>query len=145
MNNRLIDSYYNEGYVYCLLTRLRDPTSKKQLVKIGKTKMKTEDDEIKVKRKLLSRYNTYYPDYDVLYFIRTSNCHRAEKYIFKNLKCIHYKKEMYLYDKTKINSIFTTINKSFPNIQTQLLQLDIDQITTTNVIIRNLEKTEVSN
>jgi hypothetical protein len=152
---RLIESYYNDGYVYCLLTRIEDPNSKKQLVKIGKTKMKVEDDEIKVKKKLLSRYNTYYPDYDVLYFIRTGNCHKAERYIFKTLKCLHYKKELYLYDKKKLDKVFSIINKYFPNTQKQLLEFGLDknetkgcvlddhiqQITNTNVIIRCLEKT----
>ena len=138
--SQLINSYYNDGYVYCLLTRMQDPVSKKQLVKIGKTKMKIENTEKQVVKKLLARYNTYYPEYDVLHFIRTGNCHLAEKQVFKFLKKLHYKKEIYIYDKKQIQSAFDMINKCFPNAQQQLLKLNVEQITTTNETIRALEK-----
>ena len=137
--SRLINSYYNDGYVYCLLTRMSDPVSKKQLVKIGKTKMKTQDTENQVIKRLLTRYNTYYPEYDVLHFIRTGNCHLAEKHIFKNLKKFHYKKEIYVYDKKQIQRAFDIAKRSYPNAQEQLLELDVDQLTTANETIRNLE------
>ena len=137
--SQLISSYYNDGYVYCLLTRMFDPVSKKQLVKIGKTKMKTQDTENQVIKRLLTRYNTYYPEYDVLHFIRTGNCHLAEKHIFKNLKKFHYKKEIYVYDKKQIQRAFDIAKRSYPNAQEQLLELDVDQLTTANETIRNLE------
>lgn len=137
--SKLISSYYNDGYVYCLLTRMRDPVSKKQLVKIGKTKMKIQDTENQVVKRLLSRYNTYYPEYDVIHFIRTGNCHLAEKHVFKNLKKLHYKKEIYIFDKKQIQKAFDITNKCFPNAQEQLLELNVDQITTANETIRNLE------
>ena len=137
--SQLISSYYNDGYVYCLLTRMFDPVSKKQLVKIGKTKMKTQDTENQVIKRLLTRYNTYYPEYDVLHFIRTGNCHLAEKNIFKNLKKFHYKKEIYVYDKKQIQRAFDIAKRSYPNAQEQLLELDVDQLTTANETIRNLE------
>jgi hypothetical protein len=142
--SQLISSYYNDGYIYCLLTRIFDPVSKKQLVKIGKTKMKTQDTEKQVIKRLLARYNTYYPEYDVLHFIRTGNCHLAEKQIFRNLKDLHYKKEIYIYDKRQIQRAFDVANKCYPNTQEQLLKLNIDQITSTNETIRDLEtKTQV--
>ena len=137
--SQLISSYYNDGYVYCLLTRMFDPVSKKQLVKIGKTKMKTQDTEKQVIKRLLTRYNTYYPEYDVLHFIRTGNCHLAEKHVFKNLKKLHYKKEIYIYDKRQIQRAFNVANKCYPNAQEQLLELNVDQITIANETIRNLE------
>jgi|LakMenE18May11ns_1017448.scaffolds.fasta_scaffold9954569_5 hypothetical protein len=137
--SQLINSYYNDGYVYCLLTRMQDPVSKKPLVKIGKTKMKIENTEKQVVKKLLSRYNTYYPEYDVVHFIRTGNCHLAEKHVFKNLKKLHYKKEIYIYDKKQIQTAFDMINKCFPNAQQQLLKLNVEQITTTNETIRAFE------
>ena len=137
--SQLISSYYNDGYVYCLLTRMSDPVSKNPLVKIGKTKMKTQDTENQVIKRLLTRYNTYYPEYDMLHFIRTGNCHLAEKHIFKNLKKFHYKKEIYIYDKKQIQRAFDIANKCFPNAQEQLLELNVDQLTTANETIRNLE------
>jgi hypothetical protein len=118
---------------------MSDPVSKKQLVKIGKTKMKTQDTENQVIKRLLTRYNTYYPEYDVLHFIRTGNCHLAEKHIFKNLKKFHYKKEIYVYDKKQIQRAFDIAKRSYPNAQEQLLELDVDQLTTANETIRNLE------
>lgn len=137
--SQLIESYYNDGYVYCLLTRITDPNSKTQLVKIGKTTMKTCDSEHQVINKLMRRYNTYYPEYDVLYFKRTGNCHKAEKQIFRNLKKLHYKREMYLYDPDKIKKAFDNACVRFPNIQDQLTKLNINQISNTNIAIRNLE------
>jgi hypothetical protein len=116
-----------------------DPVSKKQLVKIGKTRMKTQDTEKQVIKKLLTRYNTYYPEYDVLHFIRTGNCHLAEKHIFKNLKKLHYKKEIYIYDKRQIQRAFNVANRCYPNAQEQLLELNVNQITIANETIRSLE------
>mgnify|MGYP000061542609 CR=1 FL=1 len=55
--SQLINSYYNDGYVYCLLTRMRDPVSKKQLVKIGKTKIHQIVTQIKQKETVCATKN----------------------------------------------------------------------------------------
>jgi hypothetical protein len=94
----------NDGFIYCILTGLTHDGNK--IVKIGKTSMKIQYDESQVYKRLLSRYSTYYPEFSIVHFKRTSNCHSAEKLVFKQLKKLHHKNEMYFFDKSKINSIF---------------------------------------
>jgi hypothetical protein len=136
--DKLVDSYYNDGYIYCLSTGLK--VNDISLVKIGKIGMKVNDTEQQVINKLLRRYNTYYPDYDVLQFVRVGNCHKAELSVFELLKDtgLHYKREIY-YNNNKISEIFDNISKEYPSIQDQLLKSDSITISSLNNTIRKLE------
>ena len=95
MIEELLESYDNDGYIYCLMTGLSvlsngSSQQEHSLVKIGKIGMKKNENEQQVIDKLLRRYNTYYPDYDVIHFMRVGNCHKAEMSIFESLKHLHY-------------------------------------------------------
>ena len=136
--DKLVDSYYNDGYIYCLSTGLK--VNDISLVKIGKIGMKVNDTEQQVINKLLRRYNTYYPDYDVLQFVRVGNCHKAELSVFELLKDtgLHYKREIY-YNNNKISEVFDNIREEYPSIQEQLLKSDSITISSLNNTIRKLE------
>lgn len=105
LEEKLISGYLNDGFIYCILTNLHH-TKDSKLVKIGKTRMNGTDTEDQVYQKLLRRYNTYYPNYSVILFKRTGNCHLAESLVFEELQELHHKKEMYMFDESKINSAF---------------------------------------
>jgi hypothetical protein len=136
--NKLVESYYNDGYIYCLSTGLK--ANDIPLVKIGKIGMKVNDTEQQVINKLLRRYNTYYPDYDVIQFVRVGNFHKAELSVFQLLKDtgLHYKREIY-YNNDIISDVFDNIREEYPNIQEQLLKSDSTTISTLNNKIRTLE------
>jgi hypothetical protein len=136
--DELLDSYYNDGYIYCLSTGLK--VNDVPLVKIGKIGMKVNDTEQQVINKLLRRYNTYYPDYDVIQFVRVGNFHKAELSVFQLLKDtgLHYKREIY-YNNDIISDVFDNIREEYPNIQEQLLKSDSTTISTLNNKIRTLE------
>ena len=136
--DKLLDSYYNDGYIYCLSTGLK--VNDVPLVKIGKIGMKVNDTEQQVINKLLRRYNTYYPDYEVIQFIRVGNCHKAELSVFELLKDtgLHYKREIY-YNNNKISEVFDNIKEEFPSIQEQLLKSNSTTTSNLNNIIRKLE------
>ena len=133
---QLIESYYNDGYVYCLSTGLNHDDV--PLVKIGKIEMKRNDTEQQVLNKLLRRYNTYYPDYDVIQFVRVGNCHKAELYVFELLKEYHYKREIYYYNEI-ISDMFEKICDEYPSIQEQLVCIDTNVVSVVNSKIRELE------
>lgn len=136
--DKLLDSYYNDGYIYCLSTGLK--VNDVPLVKIGKIGMKVNDTEQQVINKLLRRYNTYYPDYEIIHFIRVGNCHKAELSVFELLKDtrLHYKREIY-YNNNKISEVFDNIKEEFPSIQEQLLKSNSTTTSNLNNIIRKLE------
>lgn len=136
--DKLLDSYYNDGYIYCLSTGLK--VNDVPLAKIGKIGMKVNDTEQQVINKLLRRYNTYYPDYEVIHFIRVGNCHKAELSVFELLKDtgLHYKREIY-YNNNKISEVFDNIKEEFPSIQEQLLKSNSTTTSNLNNIIRKLE------
>ena len=136
--DKLVESYYNDGYIYCLSTGLK--VNDIPLVKIGKIGMKIHDTEQQVINKLLRRYNTYYPDYDVIQFVRVGNCHKAEMSVFQLLKDtgLHYKREIY-YNNAIISDVFDNIKEEYPNIQEQLLKSDSTIISTLNNKIRTVE------
>lgn len=136
--DKLVDSYYNDGYIYCLSTGLK--VNDVPLVKIGKIGMKVNDTEQQVINKLLRRYNTYYPNYEVIHFIRVGNCHKAELSVFELLKDtgLHYKREIY-YNNNKISEVFDNIKEEFPSIQEQLLKSNSTITSNLNNIIRKLE------
>jgi hypothetical protein len=136
--DKLVDSYYNDGYIYCLSTGLK--ANDISLVKIGKIGMKVNDTEQQVINKLLRRYNTYYPDYEVIQFVRVGNCHKAELSVFELLKDtgLHYKREIY-YNNNKISEVFDNISKEYPSIQDQLLKSDSITISSLNNKLRKLE------
>lgn len=132
--------YKNDGYIYCI-----DPgimVENKSVVKIGKISMKLEETEIDIENKLASRYGTYYPDYDLLYFERVSDCHLAEKELFKELCNIRYKKEMFYKDLDKIEMGFNVIRDKFPDIDRYIGELDTNELTHVNNTIRNMETSD---
>jgi len=97
----------NDGFIYCINFNFDN----KQVIKIGLTKLHKNDTILKCKNKLKSRYNTYYPNYELLYFKRVNNVIKAEEYIKKQLKNYHLKNELYLYkNKRYINTI--NVNRS---------------------------------
>jgi len=134
----IINSYYNDGYIYCLKTPLY--SSNENLVKIGKISMKKKETEQQIVDKLIRRYSTYYSDnFEIIYFKRVGNCHEAEKEIFNVLKNIHYKKEMYLYKQKQISSAFDTISAEYPCLQTLLNKVDVYTLSSINKTLRQLE------
>lgn len=133
--DELLESYDNDGYVYCLMTGLNKVNSM-SLVKIGKIGMKKNETEQQVIDKLLRRYNTYYPDYEVVNFMRTGNCHKAELSIFESLKHLHYRREIYTYMFEDIKTAFDKAGMEYPNIQEQLEKADISVISELNKKIR---------
>ncbi len=138
MIEELLESYDNDGYVYCLMTGLN--AMDVSLVKIGKIGMKKNENEQQVIDKLLRRYNTYYPDYDVIHFIRVGNCHKAELSIFESLKHLHYKREIYTYEINDIASAFEKAVREYPSIQERLEITDISIISELNKILRERER-----
>jgi hypothetical protein len=133
--DELLESYDNDGYVYCIMTGLNKVNSM-SLVKIGKIGMKKNETEQQVIDKLLRRYNTYYPDYEVAHFMRTGNCHKAELSIFESLKHIHYRREIYTYVFEDIKTAFEKAGMEYPNIQEQLEKADITVVTELNKKLR---------
>lgn len=134
----LLDSVKNDGYIYCILTGMKNKMGD-NLVKIGKIEMKRNETEHQVINKLLRRYNTYYPDYEIVQFIRTGNHHEAEIYIFDLLKHLHYKREHYIYNAKDIEDAFNNGNEKFPNIQELLEKSSVEDISLLNKNIREQE------
>jgi hypothetical protein len=133
--DELLESYDNDGYVYCLMTGLSKVNSM-SLVKIGKIGMKKNETEQQVIDKLLRRYNTYYPDYEVVHFMRTGNCHKAELSIFESLKHLHYRREIYTYVFGDIKAAFEKAGMEYPSIQEQLEKADISVLSELNKRLR---------
>jgi hypothetical protein len=133
--DELLESYDNDGYVYCLMTGLSKVNSM-SLVKIGKIGMKKNETEQQVIDKLLRRYNTYYPDYEVVHFMRTGNCHKAELSIFESLKHLHYRREIYTYVLGDIKAAFEKAGMEYPSIQEQLEKADIYVVSELNKRLR---------
>lgn len=127
---QLKDAINFDGFIYCI-----NNTDNTNTCKIGKTEMK-DSSEITL-QKLLNRYSTYYPDCKIYKFIRVSNCHEAELYLFEMLKSIHYKKEHFYFDEPLINSAFNEIQIRYKDINTIIKKLDIK---TLNQLNRNLRK-----
>lgn len=140
--DELLDSYDNDGYVYCIMTGLniRSYTVLElnfvPLVKIGKIGMKKNETEQQVLDKLIRRYNTYYPDFEVIQFMRTGNCHKAEVSIFEALKHLHYRREIYTYKFEDIQEAFNKAAKEYPNIQEQLEKADVHVVSELNKKLR---------
>lgn len=135
----LINSYLNDGFIYCILTNLKNREI--PLVKIGKIEIKRQDTEEQVYNKLLRRYNTYYPEYSVIHFKRTGNCHLAEVLVFKELKELHYTKEMYLFNESEIQEAFIKASDRYPCVD-ELLKTcyNINVLNNTNELMRKLSK-----
>lgn len=138
--DRLLTSFENDGYIYCLSIPVRSMGRK--LVKLGKIGMKRNDTEQQVLNKLLRRYNTYYGEhYDVIHFERVGNCHAAEKYLFDELTCIKCDREMYYYDVTMLSNAFEEVCKLYPSIQKLLCDSDLETLFELNEYLRNQIKT----
>ena len=126
--DKIKSSIENDGFIYCIINDTKT-------CKIGKTEMK-ESYDITL-QKLLNRYSTYYPDCKIFKFIRVSNCHEAELYLFEILKKLHYKKEHYYFDEPLINDAFNEIELKYPDINIIIKKLDIK---TLNQLNRNLRQ-----
>lgn len=133
---KAINGYQNDGYVYCIKTG--NQINGNQIVKIGKIGMK-ESEEITLSN-LLNRYSTYHPNCIIYKFVRVSNHHDAEKYIFKLLKSIHYKKEHFYFDERLINNAFNFIKTCYPDINTLVSNSDINTVSNLNKSIRHQMK-----
>lgn len=138
MDILLKNGYRNDGYIYCIDPKIM--VNDRAIVKIGKISMKMEETEIDVENKLASRYGTYYPDYDLLYFERVVDCHLAEKELFKNLNNIRHKKEIFYMDIDKIERGFNLIKEKYPDIDNYIVNLELKDLNIINKEIRNMEK-----
>jgi hypothetical protein len=119
----------NDGFIYCINFNFDN----KQVIKIGLTKLCKNDTILQCKNKLKSRYNTYYPNYELLYFKRVSNVIKAEKYVKKELKKYHLKNELYLYkNKRYVKTCFNKLDKLYININDYIKQLNINELTELN-------------
>lgn len=140
MDILLKNGYRNDGYIYCIDPKIM--VNDKNVVKIGKISMKMEETEIDVENKLASRYGTYYPDYDLLYFERVTDCHVAERELFKFLSNIRHKKEIFYKDTEKIEIGFNLIKEKYPDIDSYIINLELKDLNIINNEIRNMEKDE---
>jgi hypothetical protein len=141
MDILLKNGYRNDGYIYCIDPKIM--VNDRAIVKIGKISMKMEETEIDVENKLASRYGTYYPDYDLLYFERVVDCHLAEKELFKFLNSIRHKKEIFYMDIEKIEMGYKLIKEKYPNIDSYIINLELRDLNIINNEIRNMEKEEL--
>lgn len=133
---KAIDGYQNDGYVYCIKTD--NQINGNQIVKIGKIGMRESEES--TLSTLLNRYSTYHPNCIIYKTVRVSNCHKAEKYIFEILSDIHYKKEHFYFDENKIEQAFDLIKTSYPDINTTVINSDIDTVSNLNKQIRHQMK-----
>lgn len=134
MDDLLKYGYEREGYLYCINANIT--VKECQVVKIGKIGMKMGDSEIEVENKLSRRYSTYYPEHNLLHFQRVINCHDAEKYLFKILNDLKYKRELFYYDKEKISKAFEMTKEKFPDIENLINNITENELTKINVCIR---------
>jgi hypothetical protein len=137
MDILLKNGYKNDGYIYCIDPKIM--VNGKSVVKIGKISMKMEETEIDVENKLASRYGTYYPDYDLLYFERVTDCHLAEKELFRILSDTRHKKEMFYMDIEKIRLGFDLIKRKYPDIDSYIINLELSDLNIINNEIRVME------
>jgi len=133
---KIIDGYNNDGYIYCINTG--SFIEGNEIIKIGKIGMKESEES--TLSTLLNRYSTYYPNCIIYKSVRVSNCHKSEKYIFEILKSIHYKKEHFYFDKDKIDIAFNEIKMMYPDINTIVMNSDINTISKLNKYIRQYMK-----
>ena len=101
--------------------------------------MKKNETEQQVLDKLIRRYNTYYPDFEVIQFMRTGNCHKAELSIFESLKHLHYRREIYTYKFDDISMAFEKALKEYPSIQDRLEKADVSVVSDFNKKLRDLK------
>jgi len=134
MQNLLKDGYVNDGFIYCI-----DPyinINGKKIVKIGKIAMKINDTYDSVLKRLSSRYNTYYPNKEIIYFERVNNCHKAERYLFSLIDSLKYKRELFYYDNIKIKCAFNKMNKIYPDMKLIIKKLSVKTLTKINIELR---------
>lgn len=132
MENRLIHSYLNDGYIYCI------HVLGQKTVKIGKTQMKDKYNEEEVLTKLLGRYSTFNADCYILTYIRVGDHHKAEIKVFNLLNDLHYKMEQYIYNETRIKDAFNTIAMLYPNVNTLICEnLNTTILSNVNKKLRN--------
>lgn len=135
MEKNILDSYYNDGYIYCFMSGLKCKNGN-NLVKIGKTSLKKSYTEQQTLNGLINRYSTYYPDFEIIHFIRVGNCHLAELRVFELLNDLHYNKEHYIFNDKIINQVFEQILLEYPNIQELIKKVDINVLNNINRFIK---------
>jgi hypothetical protein len=136
MNTLLKTGYKNEGYIYCIEPQIE--IKGKKIVKIGKISMKIDESEIDIENKLATRYGTYYPDYELLYFERVNDCHVAEKTLFKLLKRIRHDREFFYKENDLLEKGFNKMKKLYPDINDFIKNLNETNLTKLNNIIRTI-------
>ena len=125
----------NDGYIYCIIGCFIEKDNKIiRTCKIGKTEMKQS--ESSTLQSLLNRYSTYIPDCKIYKYIRVSDCHKAENEIFEMLKKLNYKKEHFYWDEQLINNAFNDIKICYPDINTLIINSDINMISNLNKQLR---------
>lgn len=121
-----------DGFIYCISINFDN----KKVIKIGLTKLLKNDSCNKCKMKLKTRYNTYYPNYDLVYFKRVNNVISAENFIKQKLKKYHLKNELYLYNKRIVKSVFNDLDTHFLNINEHIKTLSTTELTKLNQHLR---------
>lgn len=134
LHDQLIAAYDNDGFLYCILTNFND----QNVVKVGKVSMKTQDSDDVVITKLHHRYNTYYPKYEMLYFIRVQQVHKAERFLMSHITDLKLKDrvELYSYNAQRITDAFKKTKTCFPCIATMIAELTPEELTSVNKFMR---------
>lgn len=132
MDNLII----NDGFIYCIDTKLTKSGCNQKIIKIGKTQYKNCSKQSVIEDKLLHRYSTYYSNCSLLFCQRVSNHHLAEKYILKELQKLNISNELFYYDKI-VEYEFLILTLKFPNLEDVLSEKTIDELNILNKIRRN--------
>lgn len=135
MDINIKNAIENDGYIYCIIgCFIEKDNTIIRTCKIGKTEMKQS--ESCTLQSLLNRYSTYIPDCKIYKFIRVSDCHKAENDIFNMLTNIHYKKEHYYFEPNIIDNTFNEIKIRYPDVNTLIINSDINTISNFNKQLR---------
>lgn len=138
IKEKLIDSYLNDGYIYCILQKSNNQT---QIVKIGKMSFASSKTKEQLEQRLLLRYSTYFPGCSIFLCERTGNHHLAEKMVFKELSRIHHKKEWYFFNEAKIKFAFKKSIDKYPSVEILLGSCyDLSVLNRANRDIRVIQK-----
>ncbi len=135
--DRVVESYDCDGFLYGIRMNLDG----RMLIKIGKTGMKVGESDDSVITKLQRRYNTYYPSYEMLYFVRVCDVDNAEKYIFSLLSelRLNEKHEHFEYLPSKIEDAFREVRTYFPCILTMIQGMTPEELTVLNGTLRRVK------
>lgn len=135
IENIIENAIQNDGYIYCIIGGFIEKNNTIiRTCKIGKIGMK--QNESCTLQSLLNRYSTYIPDCKIYKFIRVSDCNKAENDIFNMLTNIHYKKEHFYFEQNIIDNAFNDIKIRYPDINTLIINSDINTISNLNKELR---------